>query len=359
MCLIIYKKSGLPLPAQSLLDNAFKNNPDGFGVAFYEVGESHVHIKKGAMTIDEMHKLLAEIDRPWQKVMMLHFRQATAGKVTPANTHPYPFSNKDEDLAALDITTKVAIAHNGIIFGEYEYKGVTNMGYTAKPSAPQTDTALFIKNELFGMGKAIFNRKVASLIGGHTNSKFIFFSPNSVMTVGEFIKEDGILYSNRSFAWAVVTNTFTPQKPFLAWNKTAIGKAWIRSGGKFSCPTCEKDCWAIYDLDGYEVCRDCFVLLNEMSMNPYVDDKLTSATQTDDSDEEDEGDWTKYGKLNYDKNKWEVSASGQLVRKVLRHKETKDIESHVDKMDKGIQKYKDKGREELQHSLMTLPPETP
>lgn len=356
MCLIIFKKSGLLLPDKDTLERAFKNNPDGFGVAFYDIGESHVHIKKGAMTVDEMHKLLAEIKHPTQKVMLLHFRQATAGKVAPANTHPYPFSNKDEDLAALDITTKVAIAHNGIIFSEHESWGTA---WGAKPTALQTDTAIFIKKELFGIGKALFNQKVASLIGGYTNSKFIFLSPKSVMTVGGFINEDGILYSNRSFAWTVVTtSTPTQKKPYIPWDKTAIGKAWIRSE-KATCPMCSEICWAVYDLEGYEVCRDCFSLLNAHAEIPYMDDKLETATQTDDSNGEDEGDWTKYGSLNYDKSKWEVSASGQLVRKVLHRHDTKDIESHVDKMDKAVRKYKHKGRDELQRLLMTLPLETP
>lgn len=204
MCLIIVKKVGKPMPTQAILSIAFDNNPDGFGIAYTEPDWRYVRIIKGAMSKKRMHKMIAQIPQPKKKCIIFHFRYATEGQVKPENCHPFPLSNRDEDLASLDITTPMAIAHNGMIWDTGEdWEDIDNDDglavYSWKMSVAQSDTQKYIKNYLWGMGSSLFNRQVCKLVQAHSNSKFVFLSPAKHMILGDFYIKDGLLFSNGSY----------------------------------------------------------------------------------------------------------------------------------------------------------------
>ena len=200
MCLIIVKPSGVAMPSDKYIVNAYNNNSDGFGIAWRQQGMSRVVIQKGIMTIAGVFSLLDSIKDPLNKTIMMHFRLATEGKICPENCHPFPISNKVSQLQALEVESRYAIAHNGIILAFNSKRwGATVYGGTWNKDL--SDTQEFILDYLAGMGKALFNPKVLELIHEYTESKFAILSPDAIKLIGDFEEENGLYYSNTSYKW--------------------------------------------------------------------------------------------------------------------------------------------------------------
>jgi len=200
MCLIIVKPEGKAMPPDNYILNAYNNNPDGFGIAWREQGMSKVAIQKGIMSIAGVYDLLDSIKNPVSKTIVMHFRLATEGKVSPENCHPFPISNKVSELQALEIESKYAIAHNGIILA-FNSKRWGTQAYGGNWNKDLSDTQEFIIDYLAGMGKALFNPKVMELIHDYTESKFVILSQSHTQFIGDFEEEDGLYYSNTSYKW--------------------------------------------------------------------------------------------------------------------------------------------------------------
>lgn len=279
ICLIIVKPAGIPLPPYKVLDQAFANNDDGMGVAYCHPEDTCVHIVKGAMSTKSMRKLLHNIPNPTEADMIIHFRFATEGAVCPSNCHPFPITSDDAKLSATKIDAKVAVAHNGMIFDSFDDKDEDNwyskwQGGYYDLGADQSDTQLFIKKYLVGMGGAIFNRKVALLIGAHTSSKFAIMSVRQILTIGDFIKKDGCLYSNTTYKKAdpIVTTTYSS---YSAYSKpvTTDGDLPIVMWGQQTCDICKVSVFKTYKLVKAElvVCEDCL----DYFYKPYKPAELT------------------------------------------------------------------------------------
>ena len=61
MCIIVAKRSGIPMPDRTILHTCFENNPDGAGVMWTE--DHKVHIRKGFMTVDDFRKSIEKLRR--------------------------------------------------------------------------------------------------------------------------------------------------------------------------------------------------------------------------------------------------------------------------------------------------------
>lgn len=86
MCLII--KTDNPSQLHSgLLETAYENNPDGFGVMFCNNGKLHTH--------KIVPKTFKDIEKLWDKYknvdsgMGIHFRFNTNGDTNRAMSHPF------------------------------------------------------------------------------------------------------------------------------------------------------------------------------------------------------------------------------------------------------------------------------
>lgn len=249
MCLIIVKKIGKPMPTDAILSIAFDNNPDGFGMAYTEPDWAYVRIIKGAMSKKRMFKMIAQIPQPKKKCIVFHFRYATEGQVKPGNCHPFPLSNRDEDLDSLSITTPMAIAHNGMIWDTGEdWEDIDNDDglavYSWRMQVNQSDTQKYIKNYLWGMGSSLFNRQVCKLIQAHSNSKFIFLSPAKFMILGDFYHKDELLFSNQSYLpgyYDVKEVVVAPQR--------------------YTCEVCGELSDEQIPFGGAQVCANCLVVM--------------------------------------------------------------------------------------------------
>lgn len=202
MCVIVAKNIGCDLPKKEILQNCYINNPDGAGIMYTK--NNKVVIDKGYMTFKSLwkrlEKLKAEIDIK-NTPIVLHFRIGTSGAYDKSNTHPFELTNQDNRLLKVKNNVNIGIAHNGII-----------TAYEDRKNATLNDTQLFIKKFLFPLYKLnkkfYENKEIQEIIKTVTSSKFAFLtSENKLILIGDFIEDDGIYYSNYTYAETSKTNT--------------------------------------------------------------------------------------------------------------------------------------------------------
>lgn len=191
MCIIVSKKVGIPMPDRHILKNCFDYNSDGVGIMWNN--EDRVHIQKGFMTWKSFDNFLSELENKVDlknSGVCTHFRIKTHGKTSPQNCHGFCISNRVKDLKLLELTTDVGVMHNGII--------------PIKPIHNLSDTQTYILKRLYKIKKTspdfLNSKYIMSQIEKEITSKMAFLtSDGSIHTIGKYIEQDGILYSNRSF----------------------------------------------------------------------------------------------------------------------------------------------------------------
>ena len=129
--------------------------------------------------------------------MGLSLRISTQAGVNPEMTHPFPLSNQPGRMRQLDASCRCGVAHNGIIH------------LTSDPNNTRySDTAIFITDylsQIIHRRSDLRDRKILDSIFQMARSKFAIMDGSGyVATVGEFINEHGLLFSNTSYlprAW--------------------------------------------------------------------------------------------------------------------------------------------------------------
>lgn len=112
MCIICFKDSGNDMPSRETLRTCFQTNSDGAGFMFARNGA--VHIAKGFMKFKHLYRAIKAHDFKKDEKVIIHFRWATHGATSAAQTHPFPVSVREEDLRRVSTATHLALAHNGI-----------------------------------------------------------------------------------------------------------------------------------------------------------------------------------------------------------------------------------------------------
>ena len=190
MCIICVSRSGIRQPTVSSIRSMFKNNPHGAGFMYARDGK--VHISKGYMDVDEYIEAVERANFTAADSVVYHFRISTQAGVGPAMTHPFPLSNQLEHMKALEVTCPCGVAHNGVIM------------LTTDPSNHEySDTAIFIVDYLSGIikcGYDLRDQETLDYIFHLARSKFaIMDGTGYVATIGTFINNRGLLFSNDSF----------------------------------------------------------------------------------------------------------------------------------------------------------------
>lgn len=209
MCIIVAKRRGFDLPMGDTLDVCFDSNPHGAG--FMYVLDGSVKIEKGFMNVDSFIKRLTQLDSEIglkDRNVVMHFRISTSGLVDQGNCHPYPVTTNDSLLRELSVETNLGMVHNGVI-----------SKHIPPTDSVFNDTQMFIKNYVSAMhlkdSEFLNKEENLTLLELEAGSKLCFLDTNDNMfTVGNFIEEDGILYSNDSYipwdyamAWEYWENT--------------------------------------------------------------------------------------------------------------------------------------------------------
>ena len=194
MCIIVAKEKGQKLPSKETLKTCFNHNSDGAGLMY--VQDNKVVIDKGYMDFKSFYKRIKKLQKRFNsdltdKAIVMHFRIGTSGENDKATTHPFPISNKSEDLKKTYFKTDLGMAHNGII---------SNFVYGKDLS----DTQNFVKDfvSVFKeLDKKFFlNENVMKLLEREANSKLCFLdNRENIYYIGNFIDDNGIKYSNSTY----------------------------------------------------------------------------------------------------------------------------------------------------------------
>ena len=190
MCIICVSKSGVRQPNDAALRAMFQSNPHGAGYMYARRGKVIIH--KGFMNLGDFLRAVHNEHFTAEDSVAYHFRISTQAGVSPEMTHPFPLSNQPARMRTLDLTCCCGIAHNGII------------RLTADPENKRySDTAIFITDYLAHMihkASDLRNQALLDYIYTLSQSKFAIMDGGGyVATVGEFIDDHGLLYSNDSY----------------------------------------------------------------------------------------------------------------------------------------------------------------
>ena len=191
MCIIAIKRAGIPFPDEKVFKTMFENNSDGAGFMYNY--NNRVIIQKGYMTYQTfIHalKLLAEKVDIQNTSVVFHFRIATHGSVCQGLCHPFPLTHKIPVLKHQNTACRIGIVHNGII--------------PIKPRNGISDTMEYIASRLTKIERECpefyKSKKKRKAILAEINSKMAFLDcDGNVYTVGNFINDNDILYSNDSY----------------------------------------------------------------------------------------------------------------------------------------------------------------
>lgn len=189
MCIIVAKPAGIQCPSLETLETCFNSNPDGAGLMWADGDQ--VRIIKGFMAFDEFSSTLNALGDVTNTGLVMHFRITTHGGTRPECCHPFPLTDDDTALRALDICAPVGVAHNGVIAG---------MDTDAKTS----DTMAYIRDVLAPLqrmaGDLLASDDAMTVVESTVGSKLAFLEPDgAITTVGDFIEENGVFFSNSSF----------------------------------------------------------------------------------------------------------------------------------------------------------------
>lgn len=193
MCIISVSEIGVDIPTREIIEEMWVSNRDGAGFMYAANGK--VYIRKGFMVLEDfltaIEQLKSEIDVVNTSIVM-HFRIGTHGGNTPANTHPFPVTDKIPLLQKESVICDTGVAHNGII------RCVT-------PRTNISDTMEFIAsvlNPLRRLDKNYYkNEDIQNLINTLLDGDrmVILNGRGEVTYFGNWIEDGGIYYSNRSY----------------------------------------------------------------------------------------------------------------------------------------------------------------
>ena len=190
MCIICASRINVRQPGEAAIRRMFANNPHGAGYMFARDGKVHIH--KGYMDVESFLADIRAEHFTAKDPVVYHFRISTQAGVNPQMTHPFPLSNRRAHMKALDVDCQCGIAHNGII------------RLTTDPANKEySDTALFIADylsEIIRCSEDLKDESVLKLVHRLAGSKLAIMDGSGyIATVGSFINEKGLLYSNDSY----------------------------------------------------------------------------------------------------------------------------------------------------------------
>lgn len=203
MCVIAGAPLGVARPSDKIMEQMFTNNPDGAGFAY--TLDDKVYVEKGFMSYKEFDNALAGLEKRLRNndltstdiPMFFHFRIGTHGANVPSLTHPFPISTNTKNLFALDYSTDVVMAHNGII-------------NSINVTGAHSDTTEYVSRILVPLRNADtefyknphFQELMQNTIDG---SRFIFLTDTGEMeTIGSWLTSEeapGVLFSNLNHEW--------------------------------------------------------------------------------------------------------------------------------------------------------------
>lgn len=248
MCIIAIKPSGVAMPTKGILRRCWTGNSDGAGIAYKRSGENRVSIAKGFMKIKTLLNALDTLNFGVEDEVIIHFRFATHGLADAGNCHPFPLSRSIKELRTVTGEFDTVIAHNGV-FG------------TMPCHETLSDTQKFIGGIMCSpyIKEGINDPAIQELLSGYcgTSSKLAILGTKGLVLIGEFIKDNGIFYSNNGYkAWSYNKHNSYQDDDYTAWQSW---KDEVKDGQCILCAT-DKDVV-------FSVMEDCFLCAKCIQFN--------------------------------------------------------------------------------------------
>jgi hypothetical protein len=172
------------------LRQCFRNNPQGAGFMWASNGK--VHISKGYMTWSDMAVALRFLQFTKDDAVVYHFRISTQAGVNPQMCHPFPVTRKIENTREIEVECSIGAAHNGII-------PLTSDRYDKVYSDTAHYVAEFMPYLIRGKND-LRNPSVLQAVGRTGTGKWAIMDGSGyIATIGDFIEDKGILYSNSTY----------------------------------------------------------------------------------------------------------------------------------------------------------------
>ena len=195
MCIIAAKPAGVKMPSMETIETMWRRNPDGAGFMYVNPQKNTptVRVEKGFMKLSSFKARIEELGRSidlTEAPVVMHFRITTHGGTCPENCHPFPVTDSVGVLKKLRSNTALGVAHNGII--------------DIRPRKDISDTMEYILSQLAPLSKALprfyENKHAMRMVENAIDSKMAFLnSEGHIYTIGHFVKDEGIMYSNTTF----------------------------------------------------------------------------------------------------------------------------------------------------------------
>lgn len=191
MCIIIVANANKKI-SNRIIKQAYKNNPDGFGIAASVNGK--LEVIKGLYKPSKIIKIYNQLREKATGDIVLHFRLATHGNISDSLCHPF---RVNDDLVMF---------HNGIIDSQL-------VGWT-KDYIDESDSSLFCKNILRKFKRGFeCNDYILNILGdfiGYYNKVCLLNSTGEVSYINkdEWITYRNITYSNNSLLPIEYTSLF-------------------------------------------------------------------------------------------------------------------------------------------------------
>ena len=166
------------------------NNSDGAGFCYAR--DNRIYLSKGYKTFKPFYRAVKNRIEDKDSAI-LHFRIASVGDITEENCHPFIITDDKHELCRTEVcTTEPVIAHNGSLSIKATKHGKSDTRQFARfLGDPVIRDNLFRRNNLL--------RLVSNSIG---YSRIIIMNRKGIFRkMGDWEKEDGLYYSNRTFKW--------------------------------------------------------------------------------------------------------------------------------------------------------------
>ena len=210
MCVAIYKPKKTNLPSLEILKQCWDSNPDGAGFALRTEREYSIEIHKGYMTWKQFVTAYEKYHlADFTGDLLLHFRIATHGGISPGLTHPFSLTKDVKLLKHTNVRTNYALIHNGMLPIESENDISDTMEFCRRlaPLYQNIPAALELIQGMAG------------------NNKIAVMTRDKVHLFGEWECIDGVYFSNTLWDW--------PEEFYLpTWKE-------LQQLNRGNCPYCD------------------------------------------------------------------------------------------------------------------------
>jgi len=209
MCIIASIPAGSQIN-EDTLNQMWKSNPDGGGIAYIEDGK--VKTYKSMKLKKFRTNFFRILDEHGDSDILVHTRIATHGSICIPNVHPFPVMQDGEELDNL------VFAHNGILPSPF-----------IPPAKMDISDTRYINEVLFNgtdfdtvLDDSRWREMIGDIIG---HNKFVFLSANPAHKQESYIinshlgEYDGkVWYSNNSYCKPKFTRYIKPRKGNKVWD---------------------------------------------------------------------------------------------------------------------------------------------